>query len=71
MLLAQHEIAVGWRAIDDYIPSIRKVSPEDVQRVAKRYLISENRTVGILIPLPPKEGKPVPAGPSMKEKMVR
>jgi zinc protease len=71
MLLAQHEIAVGWRAIDDYIPSIRKVSPEDVQRVAKRYLIPDNRTVGILIPLPPKEGKPVPAGPSMKEKIVR
>ena len=71
MLLAQHEIAVGWRAIDDYIPSIRKVSSEDILRVAKRYLVPDNRTVGILIPLPPKEGKPVPAGSSMKEKIVR
>jgi len=71
MLLAQHEIAINWRAIDDYIPSIRKVSAEDIQRVAKRYLIPDNRTVGILIPLPPKEGKPVPAEPSIKERMIR
>ena len=71
MLLAQHEIALSWRAIDDYLPSIRKVTPEDIQRVAKKYLIPDNRTVGILIPLPPKEGKPLPAGGSIKEKVVR
>jgi len=71
MLLAQHEISIGWRAIDDYIPSIRKVSPEDIQRVAKLYLIPDNRTVGILIPLPPKEGKPPPPESSIKEQMVR
>jgi len=71
MLLAQHEITLNWRAIDDYIPSIRKVSSEDIQRVAKRYLIPDNRTVGVLIPLPPKEGKPVPAESSIKERMVR
>jgi len=71
MVLAQHEIAFSWRAIDDYLPSIRKVTPEDIQRVVKKYLISDNRTVGILIPLPPKEGKPLPAGSSIKEKIVR
>jgi zinc protease len=71
MLLAQHEISLNWRAVDDYIPSIRKVSAEDIQRVAKQYLIPDNRTVGILIPLPPKEGKPVPMEPSIKERMVR
>jgi len=71
MLLAQHEISFNWRAVDDYIPSIRKVSAEDIQRVAKQYLIPDNRTVGILIPLPPKEGKPVPMEPSIKERMVR
>jgi len=71
MLLAQHEITLNWRAIDDYIPSIRKVSSEDIQRVAKRYLIPDNRTVGILVPLPPKEGNPVPAESSIKERMVR
>lgn len=71
MLLAQHEIALSWRAIDDYIPSIRKVTPEDIQRVAKRYLIQDNRTVGILIPLPPREGKPGPPEFSIKTRMVR
>jgi zinc protease len=71
MLLAHHEIAISWKAIDDYIPSIRKVTPEDIQRVAKKYLIQDNRTVGILIPLPPKEGKPLPEGASIKEKIVR
>ncbi len=71
MVLAQHEIAFSWRAIDDYLPFIRKVTPEDIQRVAKKYLISDNRTVGILIPLPPKDGKPLPEGTSIKEKIVR
>jgi zinc protease len=71
MLLARHEIALSWKAIDDYIPSIRKVTPEDIQRVVKKYLIPDNRTVGILIPLPPKEGKPLPEGSSIKEKIVR
>jgi len=71
MLLARHEIATSWKAIDDYLPSIRKVTPEDIQRVAKKYLTPDNRTVGILIPLPPKEGKPAPDGPSTKEKMIR
>ena len=71
MLLAKHEIASDWRAIDDYIPSIRKVTPEEIQRVAKRYLIPDNRTSGILVPLPPKEGKPMPPEPSTPRGIVR
>ena len=71
MLLAKHEIASDWRAIDDYIPSVRKVTPEDIQRVAKRYLIPDNRTSGILVPLPPKEGKPMPPEPSTPKGIVR
>ncbi|MCJ7785444.1 MAG: insulinase family protein [Desulfobacterales bacterium] len=71
MLLARHEIAISWKTIDDYLPSIRKVSPEDIQRVAKKYLTSDNRTVGTLVPLSPKEGKPAPAGGPIKEHVVR
>ena len=71
MLLAHHEIALTWRAIDDYLPSIRKVSPEEIQRVARKYLIPDNRTVGILIPLPPKEGTLPLAGGATKEHVVR
>jgi zinc protease len=72
MLLARYEIASSWRAIDDYIPSIKKVTPEDIQRVAKKYLIPDIRTVGILIPLPPtKEGRPVPPESSIKDHVVQ
>jgi zinc protease len=71
LILAQHEICFNWAAIDSYLFSIRKVSQEDVQRVAKRYLIPDNRTVGILIPLPPKEIKPLPPAPAIKERMIR
>ncbi|HVP79976.1 MAG TPA: pitrilysin family protein [Thermodesulfobacteriota bacterium] len=71
MLLARYEIALSWKTIDDYLPSVRKVSPEDIQRVAKKYLTPDNRTVGILIPLPLKEGKSEPAGSSVKEHLVR
>jgi zinc protease len=71
MLLAEHEIAIDWKTVDDYLPSIRKVSPQDIQRVARRYLIPENRTVGILRPLP-LQGKKIPSpGSSFQERMVR
>jgi zinc protease len=71
MLLGQHEISLDWRAIDRYLPSIRRVSADDIQKVAKRYLVPDNRTVGILVPQPPKETKPMPPVPSIKEKMIR
>jgi zinc protease len=71
MLLAQHEIVLNWEAIDDYLPSIRKVTAEDIQRVAREYLTPDNRTAGVLIPLPPKEGTVPPVGSSVKERIVR
>ena len=71
MVLAHHEIARGWRTIDDYLPAIRKVSAEDVQRVAQRYLKPDNRTVAILIPTPSEKPVPMPAGAPLKERVVR
>jgi len=44
------EMLGDWRLIDQYLEGIRKVTPEDVVRVAKKYLTEDNRTVGILIP---------------------
>ena len=71
MLLARFEIASSWRAVDDYLPSIRKVTPEDIQRVANQYLIPDRGTVGVLTPLPPsKETRTVPEF-SIKSKTVR
>ncbi len=71
MLLAQHEIVLNWEAIDDYLPSIRKVTAGDIQRVARQYLTPDNRTAGVLIPLPPKEETLPPVGSSVKERIVR
>ena len=44
------EMLGDWRLIDQYLEGIRKVTPEDVVRVARKYLTEDNRTVGILIP---------------------
>ncbi len=47
------EIMGGWKLKDRYLDSIRKVTPEDITRVAKKYLTEDNRTAGILIPVKP------------------
>jgi zinc protease len=53
MLMGQAEsVGAGWRRIDQFVERIRAVTVKDIQRVAKQYLTPDNRTVGILIPLP-------------------
>ena len=72
MLLGQNEIALDWRKMDDYIPAIRKVTAADIMRVAGRYLVPENRTVGILEPAAPKGERPVhQAPPPAGERLTR
>ena len=50
MKYGMFEILGDWRLIDRYLEGIRKVTPEDVTTIAKKYLRKDNRTVGILIP---------------------
>lgn len=50
MKIGVFETLGGWRLIDKYLEGIRKITPEDVQRAAQKYLTEDNRTVGILIP---------------------
>ncbi len=38
-----------------YVENIRKVTAEDIRRVAAATLVPDARTVGVLVPLPPKE----------------
>jgi len=49
------EMLGDWKLINRYLEGIRKVTPRDVTRVAKKYLQEDNRTVGILIPTKSKE----------------
>ncbi len=43
--LIQYEGGGDWKSINTEIPGILKVTAEDIQRVAEKYLVKENRTV--------------------------
>lgn len=51
MLLGQTETVAEWRLLERYLDGIRAVKKEDLQRVAQEYLVEDNRTVGILVPV--------------------
>ncbi len=51
MLLGKLETVASWTLIRDFVPKIQKVTSEDLRRVAKQYLVPDNRTVGLLIPI--------------------
>lgn len=59
MLIGEYASLGDWSLIQKVIPSIRAVTAEDLQRIAKTYFTEENRTVGLLIP----EGAPVREAP--------
>lgn len=71
LLLARYEIALNWSAADDYILSIRKVTAEDILRVARSTFTPDKRTIGILNPIPPEPGKTPPSGMPLKENVIR
>jgi len=50
MKIGYYEAAAGWRMMDAYLDGIRRVTREDIRRVAKQYLDRDRRTVGVLIP---------------------
>jgi zinc protease len=66
MLIAEFEMIGDWRLKDRYLDGIRSVTPGDVQRVAKKYLDEDKRTVGTLIPLKNKKNE---TGHAVKESM--
>jgi len=71
MLLAQYEIAEDWRSVEQYLPAIGKVTSQDILRVAKQYLVPDNRTVSILAPLPSQGKKSQGSAFSLESKTVR
>lgn len=50
MMLGQYELIGGYKQLDQYMPSIDKVTAADIQRVTAKYLVSQNRTLGTLVP---------------------
>ena len=59
MQLGVYEMLGDYHMIDQYLGEIDKVTAADVQRVAKKYLVANNRTLGVLVPtgiLPHEQG---------------
>ena len=47
--LTEYEATTGsWRNFFEHRKNVAKVTPEDIMRVAKKYLVRENRTVGYI-----------------------
>jgi zinc protease len=59
MLLGRTETVARWTLLKEFIPKIQQVTSAQIREVAKKYLVPNNLTVGILVPL--KNGK-APAG---------
>ena len=45
-------LGLGWKTKDEYIEKVKAVSVEQVQQVAKKYLIDKNLSVAVLDPIP-------------------
>lgn len=59
MLLGEAEtIGAGWRKVSQFIERTQAVTAQDVQRMANKYLIDDTKTVGMLIPQPPRAQAP-------------
>ena len=54
-----------WRMLFLYRDRLRQVTPADVQRVAARYLVTSNRTLGLFIPTTAPVRAEVPAPPDV------
>jgi len=55
-------VGLDWRLLDEYVDRVKAITPEQVQAVAKKYLIDDHLTVAELVPLPLSEAKPVQGG---------
>ena len=45
-------IGLGWQKVDEYSEQIRAITAEQVQTVARKYLVEEGLTITVLEPLP-------------------
>jgi zinc protease len=56
-----------WRVLYWELDGVKNVTPEDIQRVAKAYLKSSNRTVGMFIPTAQPDRAEIPPSPEPAE----
>jgi zinc protease len=64
MLLGRTETVARWTLLKEFVPKIQLVTREQIREVAKKYLVANNLTVGILVPIKSAKaptGRPHPA----------
>ena len=63
MQLGQLEtVGLGWQRADEYVERVRAVTREQLQQVAKKYLVDDGLTVAVLDPLPLAGAQPQAGG---------
>lgn len=50
MLGIPESVGLSWKVAENYNQQIAKVTPQQVEAVAKAYLVPDNLTIGILKP---------------------
>ena len=58
-------VGLDWRMVDAYVERVRAVTPEQVQAVARKYLLDSNRSIAELDPLPISPDAPMPSAGGM------
>jgi zinc protease len=51
MLLGRTETVARWTLLKEFVPKIQQVTAEQIREMAKKYLVANNLTVGILVPI--------------------
>jgi zinc protease len=68
MLLGRTNTVARWTLLKEFIPKIQQVTREQVREVAKKYLVPNNRTVGVLVPI---KGGKAPSGHAQPAREIR
>lgn len=45
-------VGLGWPLVDEYVEHLKQITPEQIQAVARKYLVPEHLTVAVLDPQP-------------------
>jgi zinc protease len=51
MLLGRTATVARWTLLKEFVPQIQQVTREQIREVANKYLVANNRTVGVLVPI--------------------